>query len=523
MSNRAKILRLFFISFFYIAFTVSVFGETEKAASINADSIQWDAGLNANIGNGSFAPYYIAALTHGTVIQSKGLLLHAAIGHDLNFDKRFSWGAKAELYGGATSNTEYLKWKEGTTYLHNIRPSAVWLQQLYGELKYRSLFLEIGMKQHASALLDNSLTSGDLVESGNARPIPEVRVGFIDFQNIPFTKGWVQIQGELAYGKFMDNGWMEDFYSYGTDHINTGAYYLYRRLYLRTKPSERFSVTVGMQAAGQIGGWTQYWRRGYLVKQEDNSVSFLKLLTSIIPGNEGSAEGAYYGGNNLGSWDIFARYNLPDDKGTLHAYLQKPWEKASSIGFMNGWDGLWGIEYVLNGRCGFLEAVLFEYLYFLNQSGPIHYALHDSPGTTIQYESQGRDNYYNNYEYNSYANYGIGIGTPFLKAPRYNTDGYPQYTHNLVKGFHIAAKGKISTAWKWKAALSYREAFGTGWVPSPTKYTDFSWLIETEGHLRSIPRLQFKAQIAGDHGNYLGNNFGILIGATYRGAFSIGK
>ncbi len=52
------------------------------------------------------------------------------------------------------------------------------IQQLYGEIKYRGVFVEAGMKEHDSPILPQSLTSGDLVESGNARPIPQIRAGF---------------------------------------------------------------------------------------------------------------------------------------------------------------------------------------------------------------------------------------------------------------------------------------------------------------------------------------------------------
>lgn len=499
-----------------------VWGQNHNTNAANpGDTLLWDAGTSVNIGNGTFAPYYISALTHGTVTQSKGWLAHSSIRHTIQKEKRFSWGAGMEIFGGIASEAKYLKWaSDGITYTHGIHPSYIWIQQLYGELKYRGIFIEAGMKEHGSPLLDNSLTSGDWVESGNARPIPQIRLGFIDFQDIPFTKGWVQIQGELAYGKFIDNSWLKDFYSRGNSHINTGSFYLYRRLYFRTKPSENFSLTLGLQAAGMIGGKTQYWDRGRMVREEDLNVSFGKMLLAIIPGKEGDEAGQFVTGSTLGCWDINGRYNIPGGHGVLHAYLQKPWEKGSSLGFMNGWDGLWGLEYEFKEDFKPITAVLFEYIYLMNQSGPVHFSIHDFPGTTIPYESQGRDNYYNNHQYNSYVNYGVGIGSPFLKAPIYNLSGYPMYMHNLVKGFHLAAKGRVSPFLCWKAAISYKEGYGNGEFPSIKKVTDFSWLVEFTGHFKKITPLHLKIQIASDHGNYLGNNFGVYLGAVYKGAFS---
>lgn len=486
-----------------------------------AAGIDWFASAGMNLGSGDFAPYYISALDNGKVTRSKGLLLDIGLSHKIDTTRRFSWGAATEFCGGIASSVPYLKYEaSGQMVSHDMRPPCFWLQQLYGEVKYRSLFLTAGMKDTRSFLLDNSLTSGDLVESGNARPIPQIRAGFIDFQNIPFTSGWVQIQGEIAYGKFVDNGWIEDFYSYANSHINTGAFFIYRHLYLRSKPSENFCFTFGMQASGEIGGTTRWYKEGQLLREEKQNTSFGKLLSMIIPTQSGSGVGEYYDGNNLGSWDFMLRYRLPSCKYELKAYLQKPWEKGSSVGWKNGWDGLWGFQFTVSEGSPAFKSALFEYLTFMNQSGPIHFAPHDNPGTTITTDASGRDDYYNNYAYNSYANYGVSMGTPFLKSPIYNLDGYPQFADNLVRGFHIAATGYISPLWTWKAAMSYRKAYGNGAFPRALPLDDFSWLLESEGQLSSLPGMHFKLSIAMDRGTLLGNNFGFSVGAVYKGNFN---
>lgn len=521
MSNRRKLK-----VFFFLVGIVNTLGAQERlSASDNSiDSVEWKAGFFANTGSNIFAPYYISALEHGTVTQSKGAYIHGLIEHRPDHSKRFSWGAGLQLFGALTSGAQYAKWNDnGETTEHILSPPKVWIQQFYGSLKYRSLFAELGLKEHQSYLLDNSLTSGDWVESGNARPIPQFRAGFIDFQPIPLTKGWLYVQGEFAYGKFLDNSWLKKFYSYGTSHINLGAWYLYRRLYFRTRPDKNLSFTFGMQAAGQIGGETQWWSRGKLTREVNFHVGLGKLLTSIIPSQEGGGVGEYYAGNNLGSWDLHLRYRIPGDRGIIKLYLQKPWEKGSSIGWQNGWDGLWGLQYDFGRDKCFFNAVLFEYIYLLNQSGPVHFAPHDHPGSTITSDVSGRDDYYNNVDYNAYAYYGVGLGSPFLKAPIYNLDGYPQYVDNLVKGFHLAAKGSIDSYWNWKAALSYRRAYGNGSQPSITPLSDFSWIMQAEGCLRKLPNMKFHIKIAADHGSLLGNNFGALIGLTYHGTINYRK
>lgn len=65
----------------------------------------------------------------------------------------------ADIVGYAASATDYERYDVAshTWSMNQQRPQPVWIQQLYGELKWRSLFLTIGLKQHGSALLDNAL------------------------------------------------------------------------------------------------------------------------------------------------------------------------------------------------------------------------------------------------------------------------------------------------------------------------------------------------------------------------------
>ena len=44
-----------------------------------------------------------------------------------------------------------------------------------------------GHEERTSPLMNDSLGVGDYTQSNNARPLPQVRAGFVDFQNIPFT------------------------------------------------------------------------------------------------------------------------------------------------------------------------------------------------------------------------------------------------------------------------------------------------------------------------------------------------
>lgn len=485
------------------------------------ETVGYEAEVVLNAGSGDFAPYYIASNRHGLLTQSSDALLRLEAVRSLDLSRRFSYAYGAEVVTGYADKVDYLRYDPAseTFRAHGEGPSAISLRQLYGEVKYRGVFLTVGMKQHESALLDFSLSSGDLVESGNARAVPEVRVGFVDFQDIPFTGGWVQIQGEIAYGKFVDNGWLKDHYNYYDWHINLGSLYHYKRCYFRTNPDQPVSVTVGMQTAGQFGGITHVYANGVETKQYKGRTSFKDFINMFIPRQQSGSR--FYDGNSLGSWDVMARYRF-NSGAQIKAYVQKPWEDGSGIGWMNGFDGLWGLEYTASQTDAVINGAVIEYIDFTNQSGPIHWFPGDSPGTTITSNATGADAYYNNFQYNSYMNYGMSLGTPFLPAPIYNTDGYMAYVDTRVRGFHVGVSGRIGNV-DYRLLGGYRKGWGDGKAPTATTHHDTSVMVEGAYTVPSLPAMRVKAQVGFDSGNMFGDNFGACVTVAYRGSLNFGK
>lgn len=474
-----------------------------------------DATIGANFSTGKFAPYFMSSMTHGKVFQKNSAYADVRAVKAMDYGKRFSWGAGAEVIGSFANATTYDRWQTdgtgaGAWAPNSRRPNSFTLQQLYAEAKYRAVFIEAGMRERGSALLNQELSSGDLVESGNARPIPQVRLGFHRFVDIPFTQGWVQIQGELAYGIMTDYGFLADRYNYYNDHINKGAYYNYKRCYLRTKPTERFVVTVGMQGAGLFGGTTRYYNQGRVIRTDHYDTDFKSLFNMMFPffnGKETFAEGS-----NLGSWDLFAHYRL-NNGDKVCAYIQWPFEDGSGIGRRNKGDGVWGIEY--KGKPGgIVSGAVLEYIDFRDQSGPIHYAPGDHPGSTITTEATGRDNYYNNGFYNAYANYGMAIGTPFLISPIYNLDGSLGFMCNRANGVHAGINGTLPGNVEYRALFGYQRGMGTYANPYPEVRTNTSVMLEAKYKFAS--RFIVKAQVEIDRGKLRGNNFGALATISYK-------
>lgn len=429
----------------------------------------------------------------------------------MDYDRRFSWGFGAEVLAGHSNESIYQRWNvDNESWEANpCRPSSFVLQQFYAEMMWRSIFVQVGMKEHTPALLNPELSSGDFVESGNARPMPEFRFGLHDFENIPFTAGWLQIQCQLAFGLPTDYNFIRDRYNFYTYHITKHSFYNYKSVLFRTNPDERLMVTFGMQAAAFFGGRFTRYHKGTVANSYDltvNAKSFFNMVLPVFNSKEGYAEGS-----NLGSWDFYAQYCL-NNGDELCAYFQWPFEDGSSIARRNKMDGIWGVEYRGDPDAP-VSGVVIEYIDFRDQSGPIHYAPGDLSNPSLAAEATGYDNYYNNAFYNSYAHYGMSIGTPFLPSPVFNLDGYPAFACNRANGVHVGLSGCIAGCLYYKTLFGWQRGMGTYVNPYPKVRKNTSFMIEAAFDITD--HIGVKGQFGIDRGELRGDNTGGMLSITY--------
>ena len=488
----------------------------------------YSVGIVANAGNSELAPYYISSNCGGTITQQYSALAYASLRHNIDKRERFSWGAGLAAWAGYASSAGYQRHVgDGQFEVQKQHPARAWIQEAYLSAKYRGIFAVAGQAYKSSPIVDGLLSSGDLVWSNNSRPPVGLRAGFIDFQNIPFTKGWLQIQGEFGYFRELDDKWLENHYNYYNHFITTGRWLHYKSLHFRTKPSQPLVFTIGAQSACQFGGTAKYYKDGQLdhtVKMDADPKAFFRTFIAGSGGN--SAGDSFVEGNHLGTWDIALQYYLSNYQH-LRAYTQWLWEDGSGIGKMNGFDGLWGIEFRQNGSY-LVSGAVIEYIDFTNQSGPIHWTPHDHEGTPITSHSSGADDYYNNYIYNGYQSRGMSIGSPFVKSPLYNRDGYMRYRDNVLRGFHAAIEGWFTNEWHYLLQASYRKAWGTPIIPRVGSVDDFSMALSVNYApywLRGfkVDGLSVGATVAIDRGKLYGNNWGAQLGISYSGDFNIKK
>lgn len=494
------------------------------------------ASLNAGIGSNEFAPFYLRANDHGKLTQSKNFQLDIWATDSLDLSKRFDFSWGVEALGGYASKTEYMRWDPTIEqWQPNPQgPAPIWIQQLYGEVKWRCLFLSVGLKDYNSAFVYQNLSSGDLLWSGNSRGIPEVRIGFVDFQDIPFTKKWLQFDVALSYGKFIDTKFINNHFNGWNGKKNPGGFWTYKRASLRTNPDKPFSFHAGIQMTGIFGGITYYYFDGQETKRINNYNGFKDFFQILLPFWGDEREG-YRVGDTKGTWDFAARYRFKDGE-SLRAYVQWPWEDSSGIAKKNGFDGLWGLEFKLN-RHWWITGIVAEYLDLTHMSGPVGFDsnYHNTPenGGQLSGKVAGRDGYYNNSYYRDYTNYGLNMGTPMVAGNLFYTGKPLFYTTNAsgqhpyipesgtipyfrVRGFHIAIEGEIGPFCTYTVKYNHRKAWG-----DTNRYT-LTHPVEADSFMAGatygfskIPGLSLSAVFGFDKGNYFSNAVAGMVTLTY--------
>lgn len=487
--------------------------------------------LNLGAGSSEFAPYYMYANRHGKITQSKNAQLDLWAADTLDLSRRFDFAWGVEVAGGYANRADYLRWNpDAGTWVKNPQgPAAIWVQQLFAEVKWRSLFLSVGLRDRNSAFVDQELSSGDLLWSGNSRGIPEARIGFVDFQNIPLTNRWVQIDACISYGKFIDTDWVNNHFDNYGGKKNPGTLWTYKRLALRSNPEKPLMGQIGIQMSGLFGGETFYYADGRFEKAVDNYNGFKDFIQILLPFWENDKEG-YRVGDTKGTWDVAMLYRFKGGE-SLRAYVQFPWEDSSGIYKGNGFDGLYGLEFRM-GRKWWINGAVAEYLDMTNMSGPLLWDPAYNPnGVTLNGKVSGRDSYYNNSFYRAYVNYGMTIGTPMVLGSLFFTgDGHETIPEDgtlpyfRVRGFHIAVTGNICENCEYVVKYNHRKAWGdTNRLTLIRPIEADSFIAGARYWLTKVPGLSVGASIGVDHGTMPGNAVGGMLTLAYTREIMFGK
>ncbi len=220
-----------------------------------------------------------------------------------------------------------------------------------------------------SQYLNSDLTSGSMLISQNAMPMPKIGINFS--YNLKRNKKY-SFYGGLAHASFEEN------------QVYKESPNLHEKfIYLNYKDNDKL-FGLGFVHEAIWGGKTENYN--FPSSFKDYFKVFISADGPLLPGE--SHPNAL--GNHLGIWDF---YFYSFNKITTKIYYQHFFEDTSGLRFANKYDGLWGIEFLDNENN---NSFLIEYLDTTHQDDDPPYV----------YET-----YYNHYQYTdgwSYKNQALG-------------------------------------------------------------------------------------------------------------------
>ena len=455
------------------------------------DSIHYSVEANTSFSSGENTPFWLANNRFGlSSIKKNNGYLRAGIFRDAHKNgKRFAWGAGVDL-----------------AVAYNFTSTFI-VQQLYGELRYRCLSLTVGSKEFSSGFNNPRLSSGNMLFSTNARPIPQARIEIPEYTVVPLTKGWLAVKGFFSYGMFTDDKWQKSFAAPGskrTEHVLFHS----KGGFLRIGDPDRFPVQLegGLQMAAQFGG--ESIRGDAVIKMPHGIKDWLKVIILSSGGADtpiGEQTNVY--GNHVGDWNFALSWNSKDSPWKVKLYYDHFFEDHSMMFMEYTWhDMLLGVEASFP-KNPVVSTFVYEYLYTKDQAGAVYW----DHTPEIPEQVSGRDQYYNHSIYTGWQHWGMGIGNPLLISPVYNRNHLIDFQHNRIKGHHFGFEGDPLPWLSYRVLMSYTRSWGTYDDPTSRVLKNFNTLFETTFTPEKLKGWSGTLSIGSDGGSLLGPSFGAML------------
>ena len=315
--------------------------------------------------------------------------------------------------------------------------NKLYLHQAYLRLKIYIVNFQAGSMEEKFGNQDSSLSSGGLLWSDNARPMPKVSALVPDYTPVPFTHGYLEFKGGISHSwfgdnQFVKNSWLHHKYFYLQlggrlpVHIHYGFHHFAQWGEESTDP-----------AIGKMPRGFNDFIKVFFAKQGGSNAAINEQLNAL--------------GNHLGSrnFGLDAEFN----KIKVGVYWQTIFEDSSGRAFRNIKDGLWGIYIHSKDKNRLINGFVYEFINTTDQSGKndsywllngIQY-FYPVPGG-VHHWPIGNDDYFNNAIYRfGWTYHAMVIGTPFITSPavlKVNDNASEYIWNNKVICHHFGLEGK---------------------------------------------------------------------------------
>lgn len=468
--------------------------------SSHPSQIIYRAETRASFSEGENTPFWLVSNIHGLgAPELNNGYVRGEIFKDMDTHKRFDWGFGADLTGA---------W--------NL-PAPFAIRQLYAELHYRAFTVGIGSKNYSNGYNDRRLSSGDLLFSGNAMAIPQVRIGTNDFAYLGGAKSLFAVKAFLGYGFFTDSKWLKKWVAPGTDRTSD-VLFCDRGVWFRIGNFERFPLTfdIGIEMGTQFGG--TIYKNGKTIKMPHGFIDWVKAVIPLAGSDDTPVEDqTNVQGNMNGEYTMSTSFS-PAKGWDIRVYWEHYFEDHSQMTFEYGlWkDGLWGVE-ISFPRNPFVKKFVYEYIGTKDQTG----AVNNDYTPEIPEQISGRDNYFNHYLYGCWQNWGMSIGTPLALSPLYNRSHLLTIYNTRFIAHHFGLEGEPVKNLNWRCLMTFSRNWGSYWRPLKDITNNWSGLVEATYNFPFLHGFFATGAIAWDHGHLLGNNFGGMISLGYEGCFNL--
>jgi hypothetical protein len=433
------------------------------------DSAIFMAQTSAVISNGAHVPFWLFSNKNGIVT-------------DRPFNIWLRTAACGNFHTGRISEFEY-----GMDVINRYSGhNSLFIQQSYFGFNVAKIRLKAGRWEQNIGNQDPLLSSGGLIWSGNAAPLPMITLDLNDFVAIPLTNGYIKFKGGISHGWFDNN------------ELMSNALLHYKYVLLRIGGTHSYNIEYGLYHFAQWGGTSSNPDVGKL------PVSF-KTFYRIFFGKGGGAlaphdETINAIGNHVGSHMLSIAFK--GSRINSKIYWQSIFEDGSGIRLKNFRDGMIGVRLEIPFKP--ISTFVFEIVNTTDQSGKPDYYFIDS----VYHGGTGNDDYFSHGIYAGWVYNNMTIGTSLITSPKLLADETGlRIRNNRIKAFHTGFKGDVGKM-EYNFIYTFSKNYATYDNPFSSIKEQNSFLLNTTFRDLLPFNIQASIMVGYDFGKLLGRNSG---------------